>query len=162
MACPDDLMTAWLDGADPTGRAGDDLRLGPDRPVRRERPGSEHPAYANALDAGAIGRRPDLQHDDYLYVLADDALSRPAATSAGRSPTTPTDTGHGGAPLDACEFTPDLPLDGDGETDDEAGTFELDLRGPGTTLHYERDGDGGDLGDRHLRRSRTVSLKAAA
>lgn len=28
-------------------------------------------------------------------------------------------------------------------TDDEAGTFELDVTAPGDSLHYERDGDGG-------------------
>ena len=63
--------------------------------------------------------------------------------------------------LVACEFTPDLPLTGKGETDDEAGTFELELSSGDDDLHYERDADGntsvtGTYG------GRTVDLEAAA
>jgi hypothetical protein len=52
-------------------------------------------------------------------------------------------------------------MNGKGETDDEAGSFEIDLTSGKDTLHYERDGDGntsvkGTFG------GRKVDQKAAA
>jgi hypothetical protein len=53
----------------------------------------------------------------------------------------PTETGTA-VRLHDCEFTPDLPLVGKGETDDEAGSFEIDVTSGADKLHYVRDGDG--------------------
>jgi hypothetical protein len=44
--------------------------------------------------------------------------------------------------LTDCAFTPGAAMSGSGSSDDEAGTFEIDVTGEGDRLHYERDGEG--------------------
>ena len=45
--------------------------------------------------------------------------------------------------LDACEFTDGLPISGSGSTDDDAGTFAIDITSGVDSIHYERDAEGG-------------------
>ena len=51
---------------------------------------------------------------------------------------TPTDAGTD-VTLAACEFTAGVALTGKGATDDEAGTFELEMTSGANKLKYERD-----------------------
>ncbi len=55
----------------------------------------------------------------------------------------------------------DLPLNGTGATDDSVGSFALDLTGPGVTLRYRRDGDGGTSVSGTFRHT-NVDLREAA
>jgi pimeloyl-ACP methyl ester carboxylesterase len=158
LACPDDLITAWLtERTPPAARVTTCAWDLTDQYVANARP--EASGYANALELAQSVDDQLFNTNDYLYALADDALTI-GCDFGGTLTYTPTDAGTA-VTLDACEFTPDLPLDGEGETDDEAGTFELDLRGPGSTLHYERDGDGGTSVTGTFD-GRTVSLETAA
>ena len=137
-ACPDDLMTAWLvsrtppptrvttciwDLADayaaiaPTTAAGYDDAL----------------ALASSVDDQIFNT------SDYIYY--DSELVTAGCDHGGTISYEPIETGTE-VHLVACEFTPDLPLTGKGETDDEAGSFELELTSGDDDLHYERDADG--------------------
>ena len=63
--------------------------------------------------------------------------------------------------LRACEFTPNLPLTANGETDDEAGTFEMRLTSGKDRLTYERDADG-NTSVKGTYSGKSVDEKAAA
>ncbi|MGP1675367.1 MAG: alpha/beta fold hydrolase, partial [Candidatus Limnocylindrales bacterium] len=82
-----------------------------------------------------------LSTDDYLNRLDTEALVI-GCDFGGTLTYTPSDVGTE-VVLDACEFTDGLALSGDGATDDEAGTFEIDLERGADRLHYERDAEGG-------------------
>jgi pimeloyl-ACP methyl ester carboxylesterase len=138
-ACPDDLMTAWLTERTPpaariTTCAWDlsDPYLAVAAP--------DPSGYATALEL--MESVDDQVFNGYAYVNLFDGERLTIGCDFGGTLTySSTDAGTT-VSLDACEFTPGLALSAEGETDDEAGTFELDLTGPGDRLHYERDGDG--------------------
>ena len=157
-ACPDDIMTAWLtERTLPSARVTTCVWDLSDPYV----PNAEVQAsgYANALD---------LMHsvDDQIFNTNDFANRYDSETLAvgcdfgGTLTYAPTDTGTS-VTLKACAFTSDLPLTGRGSTDDNAGTFALDVTAPGDRLHYERNGDGG-TSVKGTFDGRTVSLKEAA
>jgi hypothetical protein len=97
----------------------------------------------------------------YDFVNTYDSESLPIGCDFGGTLTyAPADTGTL-VTLKACEFTPGMPLTGEGATDDEAGTFELEVAGPGDELRYVRDGDGATSVDGTFDGNQ-VSLKEAA
>jgi pimeloyl-ACP methyl ester carboxylesterase len=138
--CPDDLVTSFLaDGTLPATRittcdgeiADAYVPIAPQTAT----------GYRTALD---LMRRTDdqiLNTDDYVFRY--DAKSLTIGCDRGGTLTyAPTDTGTS-VTLTRCAFTADVPLTGTGTIDDDAGTFELDVRSGADRLHYERDGDGG-------------------
>jgi pimeloyl-ACP methyl ester carboxylesterase len=139
-ACPDDIITQWLtEGTPPAARVTTcpwDLA---DPYVPNAEPKAS--AYRNALDLMT-------SVDDQIFNTNDfanryDGEPLPLGCDFGGTLTyAPTDAGTG-VTLDACEFTPDLALTGKGATNDQAGSFVLDVTGLGDTLHYQRDGAGG-------------------
>jgi pimeloyl-ACP methyl ester carboxylesterase len=137
-ACPDDLMTAWLvDRTPPSTRvttcAWD---LADPYVAIASTSGS---TYKDALSLAKSIDDQIFNASEYIYY--DSALVTAGCDHGGTIAYEPTGVGAE-VRLRACEFTPDLPLTGKGETDDEAGTFELDLTAGKDKLHYERDADG--------------------
>ncbi len=137
-ACPDDLMTAWLvDRTPPSTRVTTCLWELAD-PYAAIAPTSAS-GYEDAL---ALTTSVDDQiFNTYDFIYYDSEVVRAGCNHGGTITYEPTETGTE-VQLRACEFTPDLPLTGKGETDDEAGTFELGLTSGDDELHYLRDADG--------------------
>ena len=137
-ACPDDLMAAWLvDRTPPAARVTTCVWDLAD-PYAGIAPAAGT-AYEDAL---TLAKSVDDQiFNSYEYIYYDTERVTAGCDHGGTIAYEPTDSGVE-VRLRACEFTPDLPLTGKGETDDEAGTFELDLTSGDDDLHYERDADG--------------------
>lgn len=157
-ACPDDIMTAWLtEWTPPAARVTTCAWDLSDPYVANAEPRAS--GYRNALDLMESVDDQIFNTNDFANRYDSEAL-RIGCDFGGTLTYASTDAGTA-VTLKACEFTPDLPLTGTGATNDEAGTFELDVTGPGDTLHYERDGDGRTsvIGTFDGRR---VSLKGAA
>ncbi len=139
-ACPDDLMTAWLaDRTPPSARVTTCTDW--------EMVGAyvANPAPTARLYRDALGLTTSVDGQvfntyDYIYFEATEPVTA-GCDFGGTITYTPTDTGTE-VRLRACEFTPGLPLTARGETDDEAGTFELKLSSGKDRLTYERDADG--------------------
>ena len=139
-ACPDDLLTAWLTSRTPpsaritTCTDWDMVDAYVANPAQTAR------LYRDALDLATSVDGHVFNTHDYIYFEGTDAVT--AGCDFGGTVTyTPTDAGTQ-VVLRACEFTPDLPLTARGETDDDAGTFEMRLSSGRDRLSYERDGDG--------------------
>jgi len=139
-ACPDDIMTAWLTSrTPPAARVTTCTWQLSDTYVPNAEPKAS--GYRTALDL--MGSVDDQIFNTNDYANRYDSEALPIGCDFGGTLTyAPTDAGTA-VTLKACEFTPDLPLTGKGATDDDAGTFVLDVTAPGDKLHYERDGDGG-------------------
>ena len=139
-ACPDEVIGAYMgEGTLPDARVvtcqGDvaDAFV----PLAERRPED----YDDAL---AVMQSLDDQiftTNDYGYRLDADPLAI-GCDFGGTLTYTPTDVGTD-VTLDGCAFTEGMPLSGSGSADDDAGTFEIDVRGSGDSLHYERDAEGG-------------------
>ncbi len=156
-ACPDDLMVAWLVSRTP--------------PLTRvttciwdlaDAYAAIAPTSASAYkDALALASSVDSQvFNTYDFIYYDSELVNAGCDHGGTIAYEPTETGTE-VRLHDCEFTEGLPLSGKGETDDETGSFEIDITSGANRLHYERDGDGntsvtGTFG------GRKVDLEAAA
>ncbi len=138
-ACPDDQMTALIaDGTPPATR----VTTCPGEVADAYVPNAalDPASYKNAL---ALMRSVDdqiINGDDYAYRLEDKEITG-GCDFGGSITYTPTDSGTNMA-LNACQFTPGLALTGTGETNDEAGTFKLDVTIGPDHLSYERAGDG--------------------
>jgi hypothetical protein len=138
-ACPDELITAWLtERTPPAARVTTCPWTLSDEYVANA--AAKASDYKGALDLATSVDDQIFTTNDYLNVYDSDALTL-GCDFGGTLTYTPTDAGTD-VMLKACEFTPDLPLTGAGSTDDEAGTFELDVKSGTTELHYERDGEG--------------------
>lgn len=137
-SCPDDLMTAWLvDRTPPPTRITTciwDL-ADPYAAIAA----SAASGYKNAL---ALAKSTDAQiFNSYDFIYFDGDQVTAGCDYGGSITYASSDTGTE-VRLHACEFTADLPLTGKGETDDDAGTFVLDVTSGADKLHYERDGEG--------------------
>ncbi len=137
-ACPDDLMTAWLVDRTPPSTRVTTCAWDLADPYARIAP-TAGSAYKDAL-ALATSIDDQIFHS-YEYINYDSEEVAGGCDRGGTIAIEPTEVGVE-IRLRACEFTPDLPVTGKGETDDEAGTFELDLTSGDDKLHYERDPDG--------------------
>jgi pimeloyl-ACP methyl ester carboxylesterase len=138
--CPDQAIGEYLgSGSLPDARvvtcAGDvaDAFV----PLAAETPGE----YGDALELLQSLDDQLFTTNDYTYRLDEEPLAV-GCDFGGTLTYTPTDVGTDLA-LEACAFTPGLPFTGSGSADDEAGTFEMDVRRGGDALHYERDAEGG-------------------
>ena len=156
-ACPDDILAAWL-----TTRTAPVARITScqwdlaDQYVANAKPKASD--YRNALVLMESVDGQIFNTNDYENVLDADPLTI-GCDFGGTLTYAPTDTGTA-IKLEACEFTPDLPLTGSGSTDDDTGTFAINVTGPAETLHYARDGDGGTTVSGTFNGSR-VNLKGA-
>ncbi len=138
-ACPDELMTAWLtERTPPAARVTTCPWTLADAYV--ENAETRASGYTSALDLATSVDDQIFTTNDYLNIYDSETLTL-GCDFGGTLTYAPSDLGTT-VTLTACEFTPDLPLTGKGETDDDAGSFELDLKSGVTTLHYERDGEG--------------------
>jgi pimeloyl-ACP methyl ester carboxylesterase len=138
-ACPDDQMTAMIaDGTRPSAR----VTTCPGEVADGYVPNAAlaKADYKNALDLMQSMDDQILNSDDYAYRLDTDPISAGCDYGGGIA-FTPTDTGTA-MTLTACEFTSGVPMTGTGETDDEAGTFRLDVTIGSDQLGYERDAEG--------------------
>jgi pimeloyl-ACP methyl ester carboxylesterase len=157
-ACPDDLMTAWLtDRTPPEARVTTCIWDLSDPYVANAE--SKASGYGDALDLARSIDDQVFNTSDYLDTYDDEAITV-GCDYGGTLTYQPADAGTA-ITMRACRFVPDLPLDGSGSTDDSAGTFALDLTGPGLSLRYLRDGDGGTSVSGTFR-DRRVDLKRAA
>lgn len=157
-ACPDDIMTAWLtDRTPPAARVTTCAWDLADPYVANAEPTAS--GYRDALDLVQTVDDQVFYGSDYANRYDGESLSI-GCDFGGILTYASTDVGTA-VTLDRCAFTPDLPLSGDGATDDEAGTFELDVTGPGDRLHYERDGEGGTSVSGTFD-GRTINLEEAA
>ena len=139
-ACPDDPVTAFItDGTPPSTRVTTCAGEVADTYVPNAALAKAD--YKDALDLMTSVDDQIFNSDDYAYRLDDEPDLRSAATTADRSPTRRPTAGTS-MTLTACEFTPDVPLTGTGESDDNAGTFKLDVTIGTDQLEYERDADG--------------------
>jgi pimeloyl-ACP methyl ester carboxylesterase len=137
-SCPDDQMTAWLvDRTPPSTRVTTCIWDLAD-PYAAIAPSSAS-AYKDAL---ALAKSVDDQIFNTYDFIYFEGESVTAGCDHGGSITYASSETGTEVRLHACEFTGDLPLTGKGETDDEAGTFELDVTSGDDKLHYERDGEG--------------------
>ena len=137
-ACPDDLMTAWLvDRTPPSTRVTTCIWDLADPYAAIAPPNAS--GYTDALALSASVDDQIFNSFDFIYFEGDDVT---AGCDHGGSITYSAMATGTEVRLHACEFTPDLPITGKGETDDEAGSFELDLTSGDDSLHYERDGEG--------------------
>jgi pimeloyl-ACP methyl ester carboxylesterase len=139
-ACPDDIITAWLtERTPPAARVTTCAWDLSDPYVPNAEP--EASGYRNALDLLTSIENQIFNTNDFANRYDGEPLSI-GCDFGGTLTYSPTDAGTA-VTLDACEFTPTIPLTGTGATNDEAGTFDLDVTGPGDSLHYERDDAGG-------------------
>jgi pimeloyl-ACP methyl ester carboxylesterase len=138
-ACPDDQMTGLIaDDTPPAARITTcDGKVAADY-VRNAALAKS--GYKNALKLMTSVDDQIFSGDDYLGRLDTDPISA-GCDYGGTITYTPTDKGTSIAMTD-CEFTPDVPLTGTGQSDDSAGTFKLDVTSGTDTLQYERSGDG--------------------
>ena len=138
-ACPDELMTAWLtERTPPAARVTTCPWTIADAYVANA--ATRASGYATALDLATSVDDQIFNTNDYLNIYDGETLTL-GCDFGGTLSYKPSDLGTT-VTLTACAFTPDLPLTGTGEADDEAGSFELDVKSGVTTLHYERDGEG--------------------
>jgi hypothetical protein len=140
MACPDDVITAWMTQRTPPAARVTTCAWDLTDPYVANAE-AEPSGYRNALDLAQSIDDQVFNTNDYINAYADAALTL-GCDFGGTLTYAPADTGTA-VTLERCEFTKGLPLSGTGRTDDQAGTFQLDVTGPGDALHYERDGDGG-------------------
>jgi hypothetical protein len=103
-------------------------------------PPSSALVYRNAIGLATSVDGQVFNTYDFIYFEGTETVTA-GCDFGGTITYTPTDAGTQ-VVLRACEFTPDLPLTARGETDDEAGTFEMRLSSGADRLTYERDADG--------------------
>lgn len=157
-ACPDELMTAWLaEGTPPAARVTTCVWSLSDPYVANAEP--ETTGYQDALDLMVSIDDQIFSTYDYANTYDGESLSI-GCDFGGVLTYAPADTGTS-VTLDACEFTPGLPLTGEGVTDDETGAIELDVTGADDDLHYARDEEGGTSVD-GTHNGEPVSLEAGA
>ena len=97
--------------------------------------------YEDGLDFATSLDDQIFYSNDYQYRYEDEALTM-GCDFGGTVMYTPSDAGTD-VQLSSCAFTPGAAVTGTGASDDEAGTFVLDVTGEGDRLHYERDAEGG-------------------
>ena len=137
-SCPDDQMTAWLvDRTPPSTRVTTCIWDLAD-PYAAIAPS----AASTYKDALALAKSVDDQiFNTYDFIYFEGEAVTAGCDHGGSITYASSETGTE-VRLHACEFTADLPLTGKGETDDDAGTFKLDVTSGDDKLHYERDGEG--------------------
>lgn len=137
--CPDDIIAAYLaKGTLPTTRITTCDGVVADPYVAN--PATTAAGYSNALDL--MGSMDDQIFNTNDYVFRYDSEPLAIGCDFGGTLTyKPTDAGTD-VKLQACAFTPRVPLTGTGSSDDEAGTFRLDVTDGSDNLHYKRDGEG--------------------
>lgn len=138
--CPDDLIAAYLaTGTPPPTRMT--LCDGDVAGTYYSVAAPTAAGYDDALDFATTMDDHLLNTDDYGYRYDGETELTLGCDFGGTLTYAPSDVGTE-MTMDACEFTPDLPMTGTANSDDETGTFELDVRIDGERLRYERDEDG--------------------
>lgn len=157
-ACPDDLMVAWLVSRTPPATRVTTCQwetVDPYVPV----PPATAAGYDDAMDLMRTTDGQIFNAYDYIELYDADPITA-GCDYGGTIAYEPTDKGTK-ITLTDCAFTADVALTGKGETDDEAGTFELEVSRGDDELRYARDADGG-LTVEGTYGGKRVDLQAAA